>query len=338
MVVTIKDVAKLAGVSISTVSRVLNNSKPVSEEIREKVEKVIKETGYVPNPVARSLVMKKSRIIGVIVPNISNEKIGEYLNGIEEVGRMYEYDLLLCNSYGEVEEEKKYIELLRSKQVAGIIFISWKLHGTIVNLLEESKIPTVFISKNVDEFSEVCSVGVDHYGAAYDMTKYLMELGHRKIAFLRTSIEDNIKDSTIFKGYAKAHEDIGAEPDMSYVLQGDSSGESGYQLTTQLLENCKERPTAIFAASDEAAAGAVSAVIDKGFRVPEDISIAGYSDTAIASLIRPALTTVHQPLYDIGAVSIRSLVKLIEGAEEMEKKIHLPYSIVERYTTGKLER
>lgn len=334
MVVTIKDVARLAGVSISTVSRVLNNSKPVSTEIREKVEKVIKETGYVPNPVARSLVMKKSRIIGVIVPNISNEKIGEYLNGIEEVGRMYEYDLLLCNSYGEMNEEIRYVELLRSKQVAGIVFITWKLQNTVVKLLEESRIPTVFISKNVDEFKQVHSVGVDYFGAAYDMTKYLMGLGHQNIAFLRTSIEDNISESTIFKGYEKAHRDVGAEVDMNFVLQGDSSGESGYQLAMQLLDRGGDRPTAIFAASDEAAAGVVSAVIDRGLKVPEDMSVAGYADTAIASLIRPALTTVHQPLYDIGAVSIRSLVKMIEG-EDTERKIHLPYSIIERHTTAR---
>lgn len=337
MVVTIKDVARLAGVSISTVSRVLNNSKPVSTEIREKVEKVIKETGYVPNPVARSLVMKKSRIIGVIVPNISNEKIGEYLNGIEEVGRMYEYDLLLCNSYGEMNEEIRYVELLRSKQVAGIVFITWKLQNAVVKLLEESRIPTVFISKNVDEFEQVHSVGVDYFGAAYDMTKYLMGLGHQNIAFLRTSIEDNISESTIFKGYEKAHRDVGAQVDMNFVLQGDSSGESGYQLAVQLLDRSGDRPTAIFAASDEAAAGVVSAVIDRGLKVPEDISVAGYADTAIASLIRPALTTVHQPLYDIGAVSIRSLVKMIEG-EDTERKIHLPYSIIERHTTARKQR
>ncbi len=330
MIVTIKDVAKLAGVSISTVSRVLNNSKPVSSEIRERVEKVIAETGYVPNPVARSLVMRRSQFIGVIVPNISNSKIGEYLNGIEEIGRMYEYDLLLCNSYGEVEEEIKYIELLRSKQVAGIIFITWKLEPKIVQLIEESRIPTVFISKNADEY-DVISVGVDYFGAAYDVTQYLIDAGHKKIAFFRTSIEDHIHSSTIFRGYSKALRDNGIDVDMDMVLQGDSSGECGYSLMEKLLKS-NHCPTAVFSSSDEAAIGAIGAICDNGLSVPEDISVAGFSDMEISSLIRPALTTVHHPLYDIGAVSIRSLVKIIEDEPQGEKKIHLPYTLVERQT------
>ena len=138
MSVTIKDVAKMAGVSISTVSRVINNSKPVSNDIRDRVLAVIKDTNYVPNPVARSLVLKKSNFIGVIVPNISNYKIGEILNGIEEVGKMYDYDILLCNSYGEVEKEIKYINLLKNKQVAGILIVSWNLSNEVVDLINGS--------------------------------------------------------------------------------------------------------------------------------------------------------------------------------------------------------
>lgn len=336
MAITIKDVAKMAGVSISTVSRVLNNSKPVSGDIRERVEEVIRETGYVPNPVARSLVMRKSRIIGVIVPNISNGRIGEYLSGIEEVGRMYQYDLFLCNSYGELKEEMKYVELLRSKQVAGMVFLSWKLQEKVVDLIKESKIPTVFVSKNTEEFEDIHSVGVDHFRAAYDMTNYLIGLGHKSIAFLRTSIEDDIKDSTVFKGYAKAHADNGLSLSMNYVLQGDASSDSGYHLAKQLIEMKEGRPTAIFASSDEAAAGALGAAIDTGLKVPDDISIAGYANTAITSLIRPALTTIHQPLYDIGAVSMRSLIKNIEGAQDVPETIRLAYSIVERSTTRAL--
>ncbi len=331
MAVTIKDVAKMAGVSISTVSRVINNSKPVSSDIRQQVLKVIKNTGYVPNPIARSLVTKRSNIIGVIVPDISSLYIGDLLSGIEEISRMYEYDVFLCNTYSESERELKFIKLLKSKSVAGIIFISEKLEKPQVSLIEESEIPAVYISKNAKDF-DVYSIGIDHYEASYNITKYLIDKGKQKIAFFRSSIEDNIEDSERYKGYKKALEDAKIPLDKSLVLQGDSTDESGYRLTDLLIEN-KNLPEAIFASSDELAIGALNALLDKNISVPMDVSVVGYEDTRIASMVRPSLTTIKQPIYDMGAVAARIIVKLIAHQEVEEKYIILPHTLIERQSS-----
>lgn len=331
MAVTIKDVAKMAGVSISTVSRVINNSKPVSSDITDQVLKVIKETGYVPNPIARSLVTKRSNIIGVIVPDISSLYVGDLLNGIEEISRMYEYDVFLCNTYAESEKELKYIKLLMSKSVAGIVFVSEKLEEPQMKLIEESQIPSVYISKNAKDF-DVYSIGIDHYQASYDITKYLIDKGKEKIAFLRASIEDNLEDSERYKGYKKALENSNIALDKSLVLQGDSTDESGYRLVDMLIKN-KNLPEAIFASSDELAIGALNALLDNKISVPNDVSVVGYDDTRIASMIRPTLTTIKQPIYDMGAVAARIIVKLVNHQEVEEKYIILPHTLVERQSS-----
>lgn len=331
MVVTIKDVAKMSGVSISTVSRVINNSKPVSSDIRERVLKIIKETGYVPNPVARSLVTKKSNMIGVIVPDISNMFIADLLNGIEDIGRMYDYDIVLCNTYYDPDKELKYINLLKSKQAAGIILVSGNVEQSHVDAIEISDIPAVYISKNAKDF-DVYSVSIDHFQAAFDMTKYLLDKGKNKISFIRASVEDNIEDSERYKGYKKALQQAGLKVDKSLVLQGDETTASGYTLTKKLIEE-NNLPQAIFASSDEIAIGAVNALLDSGIDVPLQVSVAGYDDTRIASMIRPSLTTVKQPIFDMGAVSARIIVKLISKQQVEPKNTILPYSIVERQST-----
>lgn len=150
--VTIKDVAKLAGVSISTVSRVINDSKPVTDEVKQRVLDVIKETGYVPNPLARSLVTKKSKLIGVIVPEVSDSFVNEILNGIEAVAKMYDYDILLVNTYSDKQQEIDSIRLLKTKQVEGIVMVSWILDEDHVNYMKESRIPAVYISKTARDY------------------------------------------------------------------------------------------------------------------------------------------------------------------------------------------
>ncbi|OPJ56502.1 LacI family DNA-binding transcriptional regulator [Alkalithermobacter paradoxus] len=328
MTVTIKDVAKKSGVSISTVSRVINNSKPVSNEIRQRVMSVIKETGYVPNPVARSLVTKKSQLIGVIVPDISNFFIGELLNGIEEVGKIYEYDILLCNSYGEMEEELKYINLLKSKQVAGIVFVTWKMSDEHVKAIEEGNLPAVYISKNAHNF-DVYSVSIENERAAYEMTKYLIQKGHTNIGFIRSSIEDDLVDSQRFRGYKNALTDSGLEINQRIIKEGDTTSESGYYLMNEILES-NDMPHAMFATNDEVAIGAINCILDKGYKVPDDISVVGFNDIKLASLYRPSLTTIKQPIYDMGAVSIRMIVKMIDGEQLEDKHTYLPYELIER--------
>lgn len=332
MSVTIKDVAKMAGVSISTVSRVINNSKPVSNDIRDRVLAVIKDTNYVPNPVARSLVLKKSNFIGVIVPNISNYKIGEILNGIEEVGKMYDYDILLCNSYGELEEEIKYINLLKNKQVAGILIVSWNLKKEVVDLINGSGIPSVFVSKNAKEY-DVFSVGIDHLRAGYDVGNYLLDKNNEDIVMVSPEYNSYTMNSFIIDGVKRAYKERKKPFDERKINYIKESFASAYEFMTEYINQNAKLPDAVFATTDEMAAGILNALVDNGKKVPEEISVVGYDNTKISSVIRPALTTVEQPLYDIGAISIRVLIKKVEGSDIKEKNITLPHKIVERQST-----
>ena len=326
--ITIKDVAKRAGVSISTVSRVINDSKPVTDEVKQRVLDVIKETGYIPNPLARSLVTKKSQLIGVIVPEVSDSFVNEILNGIEEIAKMYDYEILLANTYSDKEQELKSINLLRAKQVEGIVMISWKVEKEHVDYMQRLGIPASYISKTAREY-DIHTVSTSNIDATYDMTKYLLDKGHEKIAFIMTSEDDTVLERERLTGYEKALNERNIPIDKGLIRAGLTTYEAGYKRMKEMLDEGIV-PHAAFVTGDEAAIGAINAICDSGYRVPEDISVAGFNDVKIAKMYRPKLTTVHQPLYDMGAVAIRMVIKMINNELLEEKKIELPYSIEER--------
>jgi len=328
MGVTIKDVAKKANVSISTVSRVINDSKPVSNEIKQRVLKVIEETGYTPNPVARSLVMKRSQLIGVIVPDISNYFIGEILNGVEEIGKMYNYDILLCNTYGELTQELRYLNLLKLKQVEGIIFMTWKLQDKHREFFQQSELPIVMINRNTSDFN-IPSVCINHYLAAYEMTKYLIKKGHKKIALIRNGRENDVFGIDQFNGYSKALSEEGIKIDDRLIKNGNFKMEEAYNCVKSMIDEGLN-PTAIFATSDYMAIGAINCLFDNNINVPNDVSVVGFNDIKLASIYRPKLTTIKQPIYDIGAVAIRVIIKKINGEDINQDKFVLPHELIER--------
>ena len=331
--VTIKEVAKLAGVSISTVSRVINDSKPVTDEVKQRVLNVIKETGYVPNPLARSLVTKKSKLIGVVIPEVSDSFVNEILNGIEAVSKMYDYDILLVNTYSDKEQELEAIKMLKTKQVEGIVMLSWILDEDHINYMKENRIPAVYISKTARKY-DIYTVSTDNENAAYDMTKYLIDKNHKEIALIMTSKEETQLEAERRYGYERALRDNNIEVKDELIKHGDTSYEGGYNSMKELLDE-KIMPTSVFVTGDEAAVGAINAIFDSGYSVPEDISVVGFNDTKLAKIYRPKLTTVYQPLFDMGAVSIRALIKIINGNALDEKKIELPYQIMERQSVAK---
>jgi LacI family transcriptional regulator len=332
MSVTIKDVARQAGVSISTVSRVINNSKPVSNDIRQRVLQIIEETGYTPNPVARSLVMKKSQLIGVIVPDISNFFIGEILNGIEEVGKMYTYDILLCNTYGDLEQELRYLKLLKGKQVEGIVLMTWDLQDKIIDYLTDFEVPVVLINRNTSRL-DIPSVSIDNFQASYDMTTYLIQNGHKEIALIRNSQDSNAFCMDQYNGYKRALEENGIEINERLVQFGNFKLEKAYEIVREWI-HADILPTAIFATSDMMAIGAMNCLLDHGFQVPNDVSVTGFHDTKLASFYRPTLSTIRQPLYDMGAVAIRMIIKKINKMEINEKAVILPHELIERKSSG----
>ena len=206
--------------------------------------------------------------------------------------------------------------------------VSWILDEDHVNYMKESRIPAVYISKTARDY-DVYSVSTSNENATYDMTKYLIENNHQDIALIMTSKEDTILEMERRTGYERALRDNNIDVRSELIKYGNTDYEGGYNSMKEFIEE-KIIPSAVFVTGDEAAVGAINAIFDSGYSVPEDISVAGFNDTKLAKIYRPKLTTVFQPLFDMGAVSIRALIKLINGEPVEEKKIELPYQIMER--------
>jgi len=330
MAITIKDVAKKANVSISTVSRVINNSKPVSDDVRERVEEVVKELSYEPNPIARSLVMKKTNLIGVIVPDISSFFIGEVLNAIEQIAKIYKYDIILCNSYAEKEQEMKYLNLLKNKQVEGLVFISYKIEKDHKKFIEAADFPVALINRYIKEHDSI-SVSIDHEKASYDMTKYLIEHEAKSIALLRSGYSDDMFINDQLKGYQMALKEKGLKYDKSLIYEGVFRIEKANEIIEKMLED-KTVPDAIFATNDDVAIAAMNCLMDNGYKIPEDVQVVGFHDTKIANLFRPKLTTIKQPIFDLGSMATRMLIKTINeetGPDDELIKI-MPHELIVR--------
>lgn len=334
MASTIKDVAKMADVSISTVSRVINDSKPVSPEARRRVLKAIEVLDYKPNEVARSLVTKKSNLIGVIVNDIGSTYVSSILRGVEEIGRMYKYDILLSSSYGDSEVEVKFAKLLLQKQVEGIIVISDTLNTKLLYRLEESKIPYINVNRfyNVDEHY---TVGVNHKDGTYQMTNYLVENGHKNIGLLYVRKDfDRTEEKIKEDGYLEALGEHGLAKNtigIEGIREKDVVG-----IMDKVEEKIKSGVTAFVTTQDELGIHLQNALLDRGYKIPEDVSITGYGATEMTELTRPKLTSVKVPYYDIGAVAIRKILKEIKK-EESEDKVYLPARIVERDSVKKIK-
>lgn len=334
MASTIKDVAKMADVSISTVSRVINDSKPVSPEARRRVLKAIEVLDYKPNEVARSLVTKKSNLIGVIVNDIGSTYVSSILRGVEEIGRMYKYDILLSSSYGEPEVEVKFAKLLLQKQVEGIIVISDTLNTKLLYRLEESNIPYINVNRfyNVDEHY---TVGVNHKEATYQVTNYLVENGHKNVGLVYVRKDfDRTEEKIKEEGYLKAIKENGLEKytvGIEGIQEQDIVDNIG-----KIEEKIKNGVTAFVTTQDEVGIHLQNALLDRGYKIPEDVSITGYGATEITELARPKLTSLKVPYYDIGAVAIRKILKEIKK-EESDDKVYLPARIIEKDSVKKIK-
>ncbi len=328
MAVNIKDVARKANVSISTVSRVINDSKPVSDEIKKRVFDIIEETGYVPNPVARSLVMKKSRLIGIIVPDIANYYTGELLNAFEEIAKTYDYEVILCNTYGDFQQELRYLKLLESKQVEGMIFLSFKWDEAHQAFFERCNLPVVLVNRAAVN-DRVFTVSIDHGKAVYEMTAEMIKRGHRELMLIRNGETEDVFGTEQLEGFRRALEEHGLSFRPEWVASGHFQANEAYSAVEALLK-AGQRPTAIITTTDDMAVGAINCLVDNGVSVPGEVSVTGFYDTTLATLYRPKLTTVQHPIYDIGAIAIRMLIKKIDGQEIEEKHVRLPHGMVFR--------
>lgn len=311
---TIKDVAKLAGVSISTVSRVMNNSKPVSPEAKRKVLDAINKLGFKPNELARSLVMRKSNLVGVIVSDLGIEYMAQLVRGAEEIGRVYKYDILLSSSYGSEDAINNAIDFLATKQVEGLVIISESISDESLLKLREAKIPFVLLDKYYSS-KNLHTVKIDYEKEEYKLIKYLLDSGHENVLLLETK-DDNIVKKAKLEGYKKAVEDNNKK---SFVIEIDGlTSNDGYNIGKEVINLCKKNKiSAVACENDEVAIGFIDYCADNGINVPNDLTVTGFGDRSIASIYRPNLTTVAIPYYDIGAIAIRALIKRIKDEDDI---------------------
>lgn len=326
---TIKDVAKLADVSISTVSRVLNSPDSVSEEKRERVLKAIEKLNYRPNALARGLIFKRTQTIGVLMPEISNLFSAELIKGIEEQAHAYKINLILCNTSGQKEKMLQYLNVLKEKHVDGIIFTSKPITEEYYHIFKSMGVPTVLAATESLEY-DIPSVKIHDEKAAYDATAYLIEKGHRNIGMISGPTTDTIAGFPRLMGYKQAlKEKLNIDSVNELIEFGNYQFEDGYRGMKNLLMKNKDL-TAVFCASDEMALGALTYLNEIGLKVPDNISIMGFDNTKMAKMSIPKLTTVAQPISDIGRMACEKLIKRINSEEVAEIRTYLDHKIIER--------
>lgn len=324
----ISDIAKLAGVSRATVSRYFNNGY-LSEEKREKIQRVIDETGYVPSASAQSLRTKKSNLIGVIVPKISSETISKIVLGITK--KLYEndYRVLLANSDGSLKKEEEYFRVFRNNNVDGIIFVASSFNKSLLAEMNRCKQPIVVVGQKLGGY---CSVYHDDFDAAYDMTKLLLGGKPKNIAMLAVDDSDAACGVARKKGFQRALEHAEIAEEKSVIRTCESSVDTAKTVVQKLL---KEQPEveALFCATDTLAAGAVDAIRELGMKIPEDITVAGIGDNALSRVISPKLSTVHYYYEESGEEAVRLLLPLIEVNDARVSQMMMGYEVQERQTT-----
>jgi LacI family transcriptional regulator len=325
--VTIVQVAKEAGVSLGTVSRVINDDVHVADETRERVLAVAKEMGYVANRQARGLKGRKTNTIGVLVPNLGTGYIGEIMQGIDTELELSQLDLMLFTTHRVADKEAKYVANMVQGMVDGLLFLIPRSPSDYIGTLIDRSFPFVLIDNQVE--NEPCRyVGATNWQGAYKATEYLIELGHRRIGFMTGSMDLNSATDRL-EGYKSAlrTNHIPENPDLIY--EGDYTQPSGYAGATALLD-LGEVLTAIFASNDAMAMGAMDAVRSRGLRVPEDISVMGFDDVPQSAMIRPALTTVRQPLEQMGRVATQMLLDILKNPEREVDQMRLPTELIIR--------
>lgn len=346
---TIEDVAKCAGVSAMTVSRFINGSGYVSEKTSVKIENAINKLNYRANLIAKSLVTKKTMTIGLVIASIADPFYPDLVLGVEDEAYSRGYNVILCNADGK-KKENEYIEILHDKCVDGIIFSHLNIDTKQLLMLKDMNIASVLIDNEIDGL-DTGYVKTNDILGGYQATEHLIQLGHRKIALIHGSLllnklKVNKRYSETFqfkiwnnrmKGYLEVLDKYGINANPNYIVEGNETAgdevESGYIAMKKILE-MSEMPTAIYAQNDLMAVGAISAIYESGFKVPQDFSIAGHDGIPIGDMIYPKLTTVEQPRYETGRSASGLLVDIIN--KKAGQMIQLEPKLVIKGTTSQL--
>jgi len=326
---TIEDIAKKANTSIATVSRVLNNKEGFSEETRQKVLQAMEETGYESNAIARSLKKQKTNTIGVVIPNISSMLSNDILNGIEEYAHAHDYSVIVSYTYSDPKKVMQTLKTFNEQRVDGILFTSDYLTDEYYQYLERMNAPVVLVATEAQNYS-LPFVKVNDVKASYAAVDHLIQKGHTNIGMLSGPPSDPIAGAPRIEGYKQALKEADIEiKDSKIVHRKDFSFDDGKATVKKLLDKHPDT-TAIFAASDELAIGALKMAHEEGIAVPEELSIIGYDNLLMAEMVWPGLTTLAQPLQQMGYEATKMLVQSIQKKEKNDKAMYIPYEIIER--------
>lgn len=331
---TMEEIAEKAGVSQATVSRVINGHSSVSERKKKLVMEWVRKLDYQPNRTAQSLKNNKSNLIGVITPEISNPYFSNIIEKVESESRKYGYSIILTNTSGNIQTEKAALNTLRSRQIDGILIIPTETESPHILNLAKKDIPTVMLTQHTPKFD---SVAVSHLEGGIKVAEHLIELGHKKIAFIGD------KDDPKLKGLKMGLLNHGIEFDDNDLFQisswiGQKGSHQTYNFLKEYINKDKKLDfTAIFAYNDLAALGAMHALLDAGYKIPEDFAIVGFDNTFIADETRPGLTSISQPTGEIGRLSVEVLLDKIENKSKEFSEIVLEPHLVVRGSTTKVK-
>lgn len=326
---TIYDVANRVGVSLATVSRVVNGNSNVRDSTKRKVLDAIEELGYHPNAVARGLASKKTTTIGVVMPDVTDMYYAELARGIDDVANMYHYDVLLTNTDEDPVRETMAVNNLSSKQVDGIIFMGNELDREVLNTIAAADAPVV-LAGSVDSEGKLPSVNVNYVNAIQEATETVINHGHRRVALVTGPMSHAINRLHRLVGYQAGLEAAGIEFDEGLLFTAHQDYAAGMQIAEKVLQ---AGANAVIAYDDEVALGIMNYVQEHGQRVPEDFEIITSNDTKFAIVTRPELTSIGQPKYDIGAVAMRMLTKLMNNEIIDDTQVQLPHTLERRGTT-----
>lgn len=331
---TIRDVARAAGVGLGTVSRVINDSPLVNESTRQRVQQVISELHYVPNPTARRLSLGKTLVLAVIVPFFTRPSVTERLRGIENTISESEYDLIIYNVETAERRDACMREIPRKERADGVIIISLSPRDSDLPVLLSAELPIVLVDANHDSLTGLNRVIVDDIAGGLLATRHLIDLGHERIAFISDFLETPFNFTSSrdrLKGYQQALQAAGISVQPEYHAQDEHGRYEAYLMALRLLA-LPEPPTAIFAASDTQAMGVLQAAREMELQVPKDLSVIGYDDIEVAEYL--GLTTIRQMLYESGQRGVELLLEILENPDSRAACEILPTELIVRATTA----
>jgi len=313
---TIRDIAEAASVSTAAVSYVINDKPGVSDDTRRRVLKIMREMRYRPNPQAKGLADRRTGMIGLMIPDITDSFYVNVVRGVEATANQLGYTLNLCTTHGDGDRERDVAERFASGGVDGVIMMTYRLAPSELKDLGSRRAPVVAID-NPDAAGWVPSLVVDNVELGRTATSYLLELGHLRIGFVH-GVEGSVTSESRYQGYLQALGSYGVEPSFDLVVYGGFAYDGGAEAARRLL-SMPDRPTAIFAANDQMALGVISAAAELGLTVPDDVSVIGVDDIEASSLVAPGLTTLRQPTWEMGACAVQTLVDIFKATEEQSE-------------------